>query len=145
MNEKGIVNKLKNFDPDEKDEEMIKKTSIMGEILNRISDDIQTEQLKKLGGYNLESIEDKNETSLRLFDVLDNSKKPVTGKIHREEMSRVFYLNNQDPEKYTVAFFAEYFGIDIKSMRALVNSMSFPVVNVKTGEIDSVYRFYDVE
>lgn len=143
MDEKGIVNKLKDFDPDEKNEEIIKKASIMGEILNRISDDIQEEQLTNIEKYKVESIDGSNEESMRLFDVLDERKKPVAGRIYREEMSRLFYLNNKDPSTYNVAFFAEYFGIDIKKMRALVNSMSYPIVNIKTGEIDITYRFYD--
>lgn len=145
MNEAGIVNKLKDYDPDEKDDEMVKKASIMGEILNRISDDIQEAQLKKLDGFKVEHISDNSEMSLSLFESVSMEKKPISGKIHREELSKMFYLNNQDPYTYNLAFFSEYFSIDIAKLRTLVNSMGYPVVDRKKGTVELIYRFYIID
>lgn len=55
----------------------------------------------------------------------------------------MYHLNNQDPQKYNIAFFSDYFKISTENLRKLVNNFSFPVRGEKK-EITKILRFLDV-
>lgn len=136
---KGLVDKIPEHNIHEKNEEDIKKATIMGDILNRISDDIEKGQHDDMIQFKESMEEDEYITGFGA-----NKRVPVRGLFHRDELAKALYLNNENPYKYNLDFFTEYFGIDKDRLRIIFKSISYPIVNMKDGNIESICRFYEV-
>lgn len=158
---KGLVHNLEDFDVNSKNEAAIEKTKLFGEILNQISD----ENDQKLHELNPEKMEDdllyedeKENNEPKKFSNYPQKKDfvipnifereiqhlPIPGKIYFEELSRMFYLNNNDPEIYNIAFFSEYFDIEPKTLRKFVKTITIPFEDKRLGKIVKVLRFIDM-
>lgn len=49
-----------------------------------------------------------------------NSQNPESGRILMRHMTKMFYLNYQDPKKYNVQFFADNFEIHPRDLRNIL-------------------------
>lgn len=70
---------------------------------------------------------------------------PTEKRMLVNEIFKILYFNNRDPETYTVSFWADYFNISPSTVRNIVNYMAYPVVNEKTKQVDQVLYFKDTE
>jgi len=52
-----------------------------------------------------------------------------------DEIYKVLYFNNKDPETYNIAFWAEYFKISPASVRNIVNYMAYPIIDLETKKV----------
>ena len=153
--EVGIVNNLKGFDVNAKDESVIEQTRLLGEILNQISD-ANDKVIKRLFDEEQRGeLEEDPQIELNQLDKTERFKfvsyfDPPniytfeSGRVFFEELQRVLYLNNLDPFKYDLALFSQYFSIDIQTLRRLLQSVSFPLVEQSSGQVFKVLRFIEV-
>ena len=70
---------------------------------------------------------------------------PSEKRILVDEMYKILYMNNQDPETYTISFWSEYFNISPATIRNVVNYMAYPLIDPKTKKVISVLYFKDTE
>ena len=70
---------------------------------------------------------------------------PSEKRILVDEMYKILYMNNQDPETYTISFWSEYFNISPATIRNVVNYMAYPLIDPKTKKVTSVLYFKDTE
>ena len=77
----------------------------------------------------------------------DNLRRELPGdrRILTDEIYKILYLNNKDPETYTVSFWANHFKISPAALRNIVNYIAFPMINIETKEVDRVLTFIDSE
>jgi hypothetical protein len=52
---------------------------------------------------------------------------PTEKRILVDEIFKVLYMNNLDPETYTISFWADYFNISPATIRNVVNYMAYPI------------------
>ena len=57
---------------------------------------------------------------------------PAEKRILVDEMYKILYFNNKDPETYSVSFWADYFKLSPSTVRNIVNYMAYPVIDDKT-------------
>lgn len=50
-------------------------------------------------------------------------------KISVGDLAKIIDVNNKNPQKYNLEFFSKYFGVDIKLLQTVLNSISFPLVS----------------
>lgn len=130
--ERGLVNNLTPYDPNRKDEKMIEITKLYGEILNQISE-YNDKQIMHEENPDLIGQEGKDEVKRQKF--VSYFDQPVvlsfeSGKIHEEELKRMLFLNNENPIKYNLAEFCSYFSLTPEDMRAVLRSVSYPLVGL---------------
>lgn len=80
--------------------------------------------------------------------VVEDSLRRELPSAHRmlvDEIYKVLYFNNKDPETYTIAFWAEYFQISPASVRNIVNYMAYPIIDVETKKVKQVLYFIDID
>ena len=70
---------------------------------------------------------------------------PVKKRILVDEVYKILFFNNIDPELYTISFWSDYFEIDAATIRNIVNYMAFPVVDEKTKKVKEILYFKDTE
>ena len=70
---------------------------------------------------------------------------PTEKRILVDEMYKILYMNNQDPETYTISFWSEYFNISPATIRNVVNYMAYPLIDPTTKKVTSVLYFKDTE
>ena len=70
---------------------------------------------------------------------------PTEKRILVDEMYKILYMNNQDPETYTISFWSEYFNISPATIRNVVNYMAYPLIDPQTKKVTSVLYFKDTE
>lgn len=70
---------------------------------------------------------------------------PEPGKLSIEELRKVLFLNNTDPNKYTVSYWAKVFSMDPQIFRTIISYVAFPVPDQKKLETIAVLNFTDVE
>lgn len=70
---------------------------------------------------------------------------PGEKRILVDEIYKILYFNNKDPETFTVSFWADYFNLSPSTVRNIVNYMAYPVINDKTKEVEYVLYFQDAE
>ena len=70
---------------------------------------------------------------------------PTDKRILVDEIYKILYFNNKDPETYNINFWADYFKIDAATIRNVVNYMAYPVIDQKTKRIDYILFFKDTE
>lgn len=138
FDEEGIAKKLKDFNVHEKDEEKVRKASIMGEILNKLADDVAENpgllDFKESVLRDPQLQESKEEETVKLTD----------GRIFTEEIPYVLFLNNSDPKKYNADFFAEYFKMDRGDFLKIVQRVSYPMINEQKGIAERVLRYVNI-
>ena len=70
---------------------------------------------------------------------------PSEKRILVDEIYKVLYFNNADPETYTVSFWADHFKISPAALRNIVNYVAFPVTDPETKRVLRVMYFVDSE
>ena len=70
---------------------------------------------------------------------------PTEKRILVDEIYKILWFNNQDPETYTISFWSEYFNISPATIRNVVNYMAYPLIDQKTKKVISVLYFKDTE
>lgn len=70
--------------------------------------------------------------------------KAEDGKILISELSKMLFLNSQDPKKYSAEFFALYFNIEPQKIKNIVNYVGFPIIDEENGKIGKILRFVHV-
>lgn len=133
----GIAKKLKDYDINNKNEDRVKKAMLMGEILNKISEEVADSS--ELNEFKTKILETKYMYEID-DDVLLND-----GKIFVEEIPYILFLNNNQPRVYNVDFFAEYFKMDRSDFRMIFEFISYPLKNTKETETEKILRFIDLK
>ena len=54
---------------------------------------------------------------------------PTEKRILVDEIYKILYFNNRDPETYTISFWSDYFNIAPATIRNVVNYMAYPIVD----------------
>ena len=62
-----------------------------------------------------------------------------------DEIYKVLYFNNANPETYTVSFWADHFNISPAALRNIVNYVAYPVTDPDTKQVTKVLYFIDSE
>ena len=70
---------------------------------------------------------------------------PTDKRILVDEIFKILYFNNIDPEIYTISFWSDYFKISPATVRNVVNYMAYPIVDDKTKKVKMVLYFKDTE
>ena len=70
---------------------------------------------------------------------------PADKRILVDEIYKILYFNNRDPETYNINFWADYFKIAPATIRNVVNYMAYPIINQTTKKIDYILFFKDTE
>ena len=70
---------------------------------------------------------------------------PTDKRILVDEIYKVLYFNNADPETYTVSFWSEHFKIAPAVLRNILNYVAFPVTDPDTKRVQKVLYFIDSE
>lgn len=70
---------------------------------------------------------------------------PSDKRILTDEIYKILYFNNADPNKYTVSFWADHFQINAATIRNIVNYVAYPLTDLKTKEVTQVLYFIDSE
>lgn len=127
-----IAPQLRDHDSAEKAEERVLRAQVMGDVLNRIADDVKSNRIQLDAKYDqLPPQEEEEEMPALAFRA---------GRVSLEELIRCLYLNNSDPQRYNLAFFADYFDVPVKDLGEMFDVLSFPVV--VGSEVGKVYRFF---
>lgn len=114
---------------DDKREDVIQNTNILGTVLHEI--EREEKQRKR------EKIRILPKVYASDLDML----KPEDGKMLYSELAKTLYLNNKDPKTYNLEYFSKYFNIEPQELRAIFNYVGFPLVDEGTGEVTRVFRF----
>ena len=134
--EEGVVSQLSNFDVDEKDNDLVRRSQILGEVLNKIATNVE------------QSISLAPDNQSKQLDFPDRPKEisdsPVVGgKMFTSEITRMFYLNNKDPVFYNIDFFVGYFDINKTQLLRIVRNMSFPMLDISGERVERIFRFIE--
>lgn len=70
---------------------------------------------------------------------------PTEKRILTDEIYKILYFNNADPETYTVSFWAEHFKISPAALRNIVNYVAYPLTDPDTKQVTKVLYFIDSE
>jgi DNA-directed RNA polymerase subunit F len=67
--------------------------------------------------------------------------KPEDGRMLLDELTKTLHLNNEDPQKYNLEYFARYFNIQPENLKNIFNYVGYPVVDEATAKVIKIYRF----
>jgi len=70
---------------------------------------------------------------------------PTEKRILVDEIYKILYFNNADPQTYTVSFWAEHFQISPAAFRNIVNYVAFPLTDPDSKQVTKVLYFIDSE
>ena len=70
---------------------------------------------------------------------------PTEKRILVDEIYKILYFNNADPETYTISFWSEYFKISPATLRNILNYVAFPETDPDTKKVTRVLYFIDSE
>lgn len=70
---------------------------------------------------------------------------PTEKRILVDEIYKVLYFNNGDPETYTISFWSDHFNIAPATLRNILNYVAFPETNPDTKQVTNVMYFIDSE
>jgi hypothetical protein len=139
FDKQGIAIQLHDFDDKTKDDDNVKKAEIMGDILNKIANEL--EEGGQITGVSNELLAAKNQQSS-----LDSKRFTfVPGKIYESELARMLYVNNSNPEVYNLDFFTEYFAIDRKTLKTVLDYTSYPLLDYKKERVIKIMRFIHLD
>lgn len=57
---------------------------------------------------------------------------PTEKRMLVDEIFKILWFNNKDPETFTISFWSDYFNIAPATVRNVVNYMAYPVVDEET-------------
>jgi len=66
---------------------------------------------------------------------------PTDKRILVDEVFKILYFNNQDPDTFSISFWSDYFNISPATVRNVVNYMAYPIVDDKTKKVIKVLYF----
>ena len=116
-------------DLDEKDTDLLSK-------MNLIAQAVKVEEAPKFGI-------DINETHM-IEDTLRASL-PSERRILVDEIYKILYFNNADPELYNISFWSDHFKIAPAALRNILNYVAYPLTDPDTKQIQKVLYFIDSE
>ena len=70
---------------------------------------------------------------------------PTEKRILTDEIYKILYFNNADPNKYTVSFWADHFSINAAAVRNIVNYVAYPITDMTSKDVTKVLYFIDSE
>jgi hypothetical protein len=70
---------------------------------------------------------------------------PTEKRIRVDDIYKVLYFNNADPQMYNVQFWAEFFKIPQPAIRNIFNYLAYPETDPITKEVSNVLYFIDSE
>ena len=66
---------------------------------------------------------------------------PSEKRILVDEIYKILYFNNRDPETFTISFWSDYFNLSPAVIRNVVNYMAYPVLDPETKNVKYVLQF----
>ncbi|KRX09563.1 hypothetical protein PPERSA_12306 [Pseudocohnilembus persalinus] len=111
-----------------KDQGLVSKLNILAQAMNDIPEEKRAERIQMFRGP------------------IGNLEAPQEQKILLSEMTKVLYLNNRDPKKYDLQYWAQHFNIEPQKLRNIFNYISYAIPDVTNEkETGRVFRFiYDI-
>lgn len=79
----------------------------------------------------------------KIYSAEMDKNKPQEGRILQNELNKALFLNNTNPSKYNIEFWAEFFNIEPVNLRNVFNYVSYPVLDESEGKIIRILRFLD--
>ena len=70
---------------------------------------------------------------------------PTEKRILVDEIYKILYFNNADPDTYTISFWSEHFKINPATLRNILNYVAFPETDPDTKQVKRVLYFIDSE
>ena len=70
---------------------------------------------------------------------------PTEKRMLVDEIFKILWFNNKDPETFTISFWSDYFNIAPATVRNVVNYMAYPIVDDETKKVKTVLFFQDTE
>lgn len=70
---------------------------------------------------------------------------PTEKRILVDEIYKILYFNNMDPETFTISFWSEHFKISPATLRNVLNYVAFPETDPDTKHVTKVLYFIDSE
>ena len=70
---------------------------------------------------------------------------PSEKRILVDEVYKILLFNNQDPQTFTIEFWADYFKISPAAIRNIVNYVAYPLTDPQTKKVIKVLTFIDSE
>jgi len=70
---------------------------------------------------------------------------PTEKRILVDEIFKILYFNNADPQVYTISFWSEHFKIAPAALRNMLNYVAFPLTDPDTKQVKKVLYFIDSE
>ena len=129
---KDIANQrlpLPKKDLDEKDTDLLKKVSMVAQAV-KVDEapvyavDVNAEWV----------IEDTLRASL-----------PTEKRILVDEIYKILYFNNADPETYNISFWSDHFKISPAALRNILNYVAYPITDPDSKQVTKVLYFIDSE
>mmetsp|Transcript_46215 Transcript_46215/g.61204 ORF Transcript_46215/g.61204 Transcript_46215/m.61204 type:complete len:282 (-) Transcript_46215:342-1187(-) len=116
-------------DLDEKDTDLLKKVNLIAQAV----------QVEEAPVFAVDINEEYFiEDSLR-------ARLPTEKRILVDEIFKILYFNNADPETYTISFWSEHFKITPAALRNILNYVAFPMTDPETKRVIKVLYFIDSE
>ena len=70
---------------------------------------------------------------------------PTEKRILVDEIYKILYFNNGDPETYTISFWSDHFNIPPAAMRNILNYVAYPLTDPETKQVLRILYFIDSE
>ena len=70
---------------------------------------------------------------------------PSDKRILVDEIYKILYFNNADPNRFTVSFWADHFKIPPAAIRNMVNYVAYPLTDPESKNVTKVLYFIDSE
>ena len=70
---------------------------------------------------------------------------PTEKRILVDEIFKILYFNNADPETYTISFWSDHFKITPAALRNILNYVAYPLTDPDTKQVTKVLYFIDSE
>lgn len=70
---------------------------------------------------------------------------PTEKRLLCDEVYKMLLFNNEDPQTFTVEFWADYFKIPAAALRNIVNYVAYPLCDPVTKQVTKTLYFIDSE
>jgi hypothetical protein len=120
------------IDRNQKNPELVRQVEALGTALHMIPPKVEKSKRPKLDHFQ---------------KGIGREEMPEEKMILVEEISKVLYLNNLDPKKYTIKFWSEHFNIEPQRLRNIFNYLSYAIIDEENPrETGRILRFiYETE
>lgn len=84
----------------------------------------------------------------QLYNTMREGIQGISSQDHRiliDEVYKVLYLNNEDPETYNVQFWAKHFKIEPAAIRNIFNYLAYPITDPMNKDIKRILFFIDID